>query len=226
MPDELDPQTQSCRQPKPSNLHIWFAGALVLCAVVLTGYVLSDRSVKEDQSAAREAKVANLKATIAAQEKALAKQQLMLDHINGKDAASIRASAIPEAKKQLESGEYDRVLVSLARLWFEDLKRPDARFLMDKASEKTIKQRADFARDYENERLRDGEDYRVTTSGTCSTTLHITYAGMYRPIVYRMQHNDEFNIKLRELGFRKIYLTDGYEKYWWYEPVASRLPAE
>jgi hypothetical protein len=86
--------------------------------------------------------------------------------------------------------------------------------LIDKAARETRKDRTDYAHEYEEERLKDGEDYTVKATGSDNTTLSITYALMCRPLVYKMQNDSGLIQRWRNLGFKKVYLYDGYNYSW------------
>jgi hypothetical protein len=173
------------------------------------------------------AKLDALTERIAKQKAILAETQKEIYHLEGKDATSIRDVAIPEARKYLDDGKCSEALLSLAKLWYRDLKRPEVQILLDKAAKGTTQQRLDFARDYENERLAAGEDYRVAAIGSYNTTLHLRYALASRPLVYQMEHDTNFDLGLRKLGFRRVELVDSYsDRGWWYMPTGNQFSVQ
>jgi hypothetical protein len=228
MSNLIDGKAEAGLGPKSSRWYLWFAGAFFLCVVALIIYFFTGSAISGNREDAKSAEsVAQLKALdekLAEQNKVIAKQEALLAHIDGKDAAAIRKIVIPETQKQLASGEYHSALISLAKLWSGDLSRPDVWALVDKAAKETRKDRIDFARTYEDDHLKAGDDYKVAATGPDNTTLEITYPLMYHPTVYKIENDNELNIKLRELGFRKVQLRDGVRKWWSYIPIANRYP--
>lgn len=77
-----------------------------------------------------------------------------------------------------------------------------------------IEDRKKFAKSYEKELLKKGADVYVTTLGKDSTTLHISHILMNRPRVYNFSNNPSSMATLKSLGFKKVIMTDGYDKTW------------
>jgi Zn-dependent metalloprotease len=215
MPEQPESQALPDPQPKPSNRGAWISGAIVLCVAVAVTYFVIDSSIKGARSkaaeeAAKRDDLASLTASIVEQRAELAKTQAEIDALK---LAHNPEVAVPEAQQYLKNGEYQLVLVRLGKLMTKDRKRPDVQALIDRATRETRKNRIDYAREYEEEHLKDGEDYTVKATGTDNTTLSITYIGISRPMVYKMQNDSDQLQKWEDLGFKSFYLSNGYH-YW------------
>lgn len=76
--------------------------------------------------------------------------------------------------------------------------------------------RKSYARDLERRFLDDGMNIRVVTRGNDHTTLRITYVLVDRVWAHQMSKNGEMFSTLRQMGFKRLELRDGYdESYYW-----------
>lgn len=78
----------------------------------------------------------------------------------------------------------------------------------------TISRRQSYANEMETRMLEQYQDFYVRTSGVNQTTLTIRYVLMSRPFVYNLINDGKFMGRLRELGFKKVVFTDGYDQTW------------
>lgn len=60
--------------------------------------------------------------------------------------------------------------------------------------------------------LKQGISVDVTTRGNDAKTLHYKYALVSKAFTYQVQHNSDFVSTCRELGFKKMILTDGFRE--------------
>jgi hypothetical protein len=77
-----------------------------------------------------------------------------------------------------------------------------------------IVQRQNFVDAYERQLLDQGMDVYVSALGKTKQTLKVKWVLVSRPLVYKMINNPDFVSKLRELGFKKLIMTDGYNDTW------------
>lgn len=77
-----------------------------------------------------------------------------------------------------------------------------------------IAHRKRFADEYERNLLDEGMDVHVATLGKTHTTLQIKWILVNRPIIYKMINDETAMGNLRNLGFKKLVMTDGYDSTW------------
>lgn len=77
-----------------------------------------------------------------------------------------------------------------------------------------IVQRQNFADAYERQLLDQGMDVYVSALGKSRQTLKVKWILVSRPLVYKMINDPNFVSKLREMGFKKLVMTDGYDDTW------------
>ena len=77
-----------------------------------------------------------------------------------------------------------------------------------------IKQRGDYAAEFERELLSKGMDVDITASGPEKKTIKIKYILINKPFVYKMTIEGKMMERLDGMGFTKAILTDGYDKTW------------
>ena len=145
----------------------------------------------------------------------LEKQQLM--KTKGEIDAYRPEVAIPDAEKHMEKREYQEALRSLAKLSKGERKQPKVRRMIDKATPELRQDRVAFSHEYEDSRLKIGEDYTVRASGPGDTTLTISYPLMNRPLVYQFENNRDLIARIRGLGFKKMFLMDGAQNRWFFD---------
>jgi hypothetical protein len=84
------------------------------------------------------------------------------------------------------------------------------------AASRRLDARKAYARDLEVRLLDEGMDVRVATRGTDHTTLRMTYVLVNRVWAHQLSKNGEMFARLRQLGFTRLELRDGYnESYSW-----------
>ena len=69
-----------------------------------------------------------------------------------------------------------------------------------------------FAKELENHYLDKGINADVTTSGPDKANLHIKWALVSKVAAHQLGKNGEFWKSMRQLGFKKVILTDGYDE--------------
>lgn len=89
-----------------------------------------------------------------------------------------------------------------------------ARKAVEKARADNVSGRRSFAGSYEREMLRKGMSVTITTEGEKSSVLKVKFVLMSKALAFNMKENDKFTDQLRELGFRKLIMTDGYNASW------------
>lgn len=80
-----------------------------------------------------------------------------------------------------------------------------------------IKQRVNFASQYERELLSKGMDVDVTVSGPEKKTFKMKYILLGRPLVYKLTVEGQMLESLHAMGFTKVILTDGHDNIWTYD---------
>lgn len=71
-----------------------------------------------------------------------------------------------------------------------------------------------YARLMEENFLRKGMDATVTAEGPQATTLRVRYILISRPLIFKLQEDGSFVSGVRDAGFTKLIMTDGYDKTW------------
>lgn len=82
------------------------------------------------------------------------------------------------------------------------------------AAAEQLSQRRAFAPILEDLYLKSGRDVHVSVEGPDSTTLHLTYVLMSRPMAYNMSNDTDLVDGWRKMGFRKVIFDDGYDHTW------------
>jgi hypothetical protein len=94
----------------------------------------------------------------------------------------------------------------------EDVKiRSRADSLIAKVSQQ---QRQIYASAMEEIFVKNGLDVRVTATGTKKDQLRLRYVLMSKPLVYKFQNEMNLDDRARDVGFKKIIFTDGYDETW------------
>jgi hypothetical protein len=104
-----------------------------------------------------------------------------------------------------------------AREFYSDFKRNQAK--REKQAELTriasLKpKRIQFAKQYEQLMLEKGLDVYASAVGNNNTTFRIKFILTSRPLVYKLINDASFTGQLRDLGFKKFIMTDGYNDTW------------
>jgi hypothetical protein len=74
--------------------------------------------------------------------------------------------------------------------------------------------RIGFATTVENEMLDQGWNFDVTTLGTQHTTLQMKWALASKAVAHQLTENTEMFDTARQLGFKRMELTDGFDQTW------------
>jgi hypothetical protein len=82
------------------------------------------------------------------------------------------------------------------------------------AKQLIINQRKQFAKNYERQLLDKGMDVYATTHGRENTTLKIKWILVSRPVVHKLINDGDMVENLRNRGFTKLVMTDGYNGDW------------
>jgi RNA polymerase subunit RPABC4/transcription elongation factor Spt4 len=82
------------------------------------------------------------------------------------------------------------------------------------ANQVMIQKRAKFAKEYERQLLDKGMDVYVSTQGKDKSVLRVKWVLVSRPLVYKMINDGSVMGNLRNLGFKKLIMTDGYDSSW------------
>jgi FKBP-type peptidyl-prolyl cis-trans isomerase len=77
-----------------------------------------------------------------------------------------------------------------------------------------LQARKAYAKTYEEELLQSGRDANVTTQGQDHSVLQIRYILMDKQFVHNLSNNSEFMDTLRQMGFKKLRFTNGYDESW------------
>jgi hypothetical protein len=75
-------------------------------------------------------------------------------------------------------------------------------------------QRLKFARSFGDRFRAKFGDSDISTSGEAGKTLVIKWINVSRPFASKFAANEEIVKDLREMGFKRIILTDGYRSNW------------
>lgn len=74
--------------------------------------------------------------------------------------------------------------------------------------------RIQFAQQYEQLMLGKGLDVYASAIGNNNTTFRIKFILTSRPLVYKLINDASFTGQLKDLGFKKFIMTDGYNDTW------------
>jgi len=74
--------------------------------------------------------------------------------------------------------------------------------------------RIQFAKQYEQLMLEKGLDVYASAIGNNNTTFRIKFILTSRPLVYNLINDTSFTGQLKDLGFKKFIMTDGYNDTW------------
>jgi hypothetical protein len=74
-----------------------------------------------------------------------------------------------------------------------------------------------YARQFEIRMLDQGMDATVTVRGEHGTTLHMKWILVGRVLAHQMSQEPELFEKMREMGFKRFIITDGYDETWSWE---------
>jgi hypothetical protein len=95
----------------------------------------------------------------------------------------------------------------------QEIARADANFERRQAQAKRVL-RDNLAKEIENGMLSEGYDVHVNATGSDHTVLYLKWVLASRPLVYQLSQKGEFFETARNLGFKRIEITDGYEQTW------------
>jgi len=181
-----------------AGLAIAIALALVICLSVFAAIFASGPSSSKTSSPQQ------IKRTLAQEH--LRSFQIVL-RTGDLATANMHFNQIPK-----NSPEYKKASEIYAKTTEE---RAKAKKQSDKiAAAAMIVQRQNFADAYERQLLDQGMDVYVSALGKTKQTLKVKWVLVSRPLVYKMINNPEFISKLREMGFKKLVMTDGYNDTW------------
>lgn len=78
----------------------------------------------------------------------------------------------------------------------------------------TLEQRVKFAKHLGEQFQRKYPDGSVTAEGSGGTTLKLQWTGVDRPLASSFVKNEGMITDLREMGFKRLIVTDGYRSTW------------
>ena len=130
---------------------------------------------------------------------------------------AIRTGDVGEANRQFKNIPSGTIEHKEAMQLYDERKRKKAR--EDKEAAVLAKklsraQRQQFAKVYEQQLLDKGMDVYVTTQGKEHNTLKVKWVLVSRPLVHKMINDESVIANLRQLGFTKLVMTDGYNSSW------------
>lgn len=77
--------------------------------------------------------------------------------------------------------------------------------------------RVNYAKDLENRLLDQGMNATAIATGKDNTTLHIKWILAGRVLAHQMSKESSIFANAREMGFRRIEITDGYDESWYWK---------
>jgi hypothetical protein len=80
-----------------------------------------------------------------------------------------------------------------------------------------IEQRRQLARQLETSYLDQGINATVTTQGREAKTLHIEWILVSKVAAHQLSKNTELFAQLRNAGFARVELSDGYDDEWYWK---------
>jgi hypothetical protein len=83
------------------------------------------------------------------------------------------------------------------------------------AAQLMVQQRKDYAKKLEETYLDKGMDVTVTTKGKNATTLRLEWILVSRVVAHQFAKSDIWST-LREAGFKRLEITDGYDEEWYW----------
>jgi uncharacterized protein YyaL (SSP411 family) len=120
-------------------------------------------------------------------------------------------NAIPPSAK--EYAEAQKLRAQIVKREAE-MSAQNAKRELEERERTGIASREAFANEAERHFLDQGMDFYITVGGASKTTITFKYVLMSRPLVYKIQQEESFIQRLRQEGFRKLILTDGYDDTW------------
>jgi hypothetical protein len=103
-------------------------------------------------------------------------------------------------------------LRGILQLRYQGLAETDALI----AEQQGERRRHDYARELERRMLGQGSDVYVSLTGRNGTTMRMRWILVSRPLAYQIGEDGTILQRLRELGFRRFEITDGYDQTWYW----------
>lgn len=141
-----------------------------------------------------------------------AKQALNDNYKPNKDIEKATFGNITLAREHLSEIHFEDAEYAEAQKLYKEIERREA--IIDQLAKQTA--RIVTAKQMENKMLSQGFDMTFKVSGKGNTILTIEYILMTRPVVYKIENETDLLETLRQAGFKKVVLTDGYDKRWWF----------
>lgn len=137
-------------------------------------------------------------------------------------AMSFSSDSTSGAPSKSDSGTYASAPIAVAPSTVKPKTRAELRKeAADRANEAANKAAQDeflrltFAKTFEDHLLDSGLDADVDTIGKHHTILRVKYVLASKVMVYQLQKNNELPFDdMRNIGFKKFILTDGYDNEW------------
>jgi hypothetical protein len=85
------------------------------------------------------------------------------------------------------------------------------------AAKYMVQQRKQFAAKLENDYLDQGLDITVSATGSQSTVLRLKWILVSRVMAHQFSKNAELFANLRDAGFSRLVITDGYDETWYWD---------
>ena len=79
-----------------------------------------------------------------------------------------------------------------------------------------LRGREQYAIEYEKRLLDQGMNVTVSTRGRDATTLRLRWILVSKVLAHKMSQDPDFFARLRELGFKRFEITDGYDETWYW----------
>ena len=225
----ITPNQISIQNSAKANKVLFIVGlALVVGVIGFCGIMAFIGSLIEDENKKRSPDNSNLTTTAKPTPQSVKENQQK--QISSKEHLELAKKALNDnykPNKDIEKATFGNITLArqhLLEIRFEDAEYPEAQKLykeiekreaiIDQLAKQTA--RTVIASQMEKQMLSQGFDMTFKVSGKANTVLTIEYILMSRPVVYKIENETELLPKLRNAGFKKVILTNGYDKRWWF----------
>ncbi len=130
----------------------------------------------------------------------------------------IRIKKYYPEQEMLEQLNKDAVVLAQMTALYKNSNDKEHKMLYEKSKklgkENDILRREVLAKILEEKMLKTGQDYSINAIGENKDTLKIKHVFINRPFVHNFTNNNEMTMKLKNAGFKKLILTDGFDSTW------------